>query len=208
MTIGPYQASKRLWYFLPMRDFFDTRRIGIIDELSNGIITRRTSKKQRILEVGCASGSNFIRPLADREDIELYGLDLKDYGLRQNNFEMVVADAERIPFPDVFFDLTVSIGVLEAIHPMEKLSRVILEILRVSKRYVVVVPTISSFLDPHTGTVRWQMKDCNRRRKEEFLKYMNDEAWLSFKGFSDARTRRFYYIPPILGNLAIYGERR
>jgi ubiquinone/menaquinone biosynthesis C-methylase UbiE len=167
-------------------------------------------QRRKILDLGCSTGKDLVTFLRDREDIEIVGLDLRDYGLRQSNFHMVLGDAVEIPFPNSYFDVTVSIGVLEHIKPIEKLANVINEINRVSKSYAVVVPSVSSVIEPHFARVFWQLRD--RSRKPVYpgtLIYMSDEAWLSFKGFKDAESRRFWHVPPFVSNLLIHrGERR
>lgn len=118
---------------------------------------------------------------------------------------MVVGDAAHIPFPDSFFEMAVSIGVLEHIMPIEKLARVAQEINRVSKSYVVVVPSVSSIIEPHFASLFWHLRD--RKKKPRYpgtLIYMNDEAWLAFGGFKNAKSCRLWHIPPIIANLAIY----
>ncbi len=136
---------------------------------------------------------------------ELWGLDIFDVGFRQEKFTFIQGDAENIDFPDKFFDVVISIGVLEHIVPIEKLAKVISEIERVSKAYCIVVPSISTIVEPHVWQVFWQLKSM-RSPKLSGLNYFSDEAWLSFKGFIDggAKVRRAYYLPPLISNLFIY----
>ncbi len=48
------------------------------------------------------------------------------------------------PFRDNEFDVAVSIGVFEHIRPMSKLVKASMEIARVSRRFLVVVPSIAT----------------------------------------------------------------
>ncbi len=59
-----------------------------------------TSKKLRILEIGCGDGKDVIQFLSDEEKYELYGLDIRESHIRQNNFTFCLCDAESIPFED------------------------------------------------------------------------------------------------------------
>ncbi|UZE95162.1 class I SAM-dependent methyltransferase [Alkalimarinus alittae] len=161
-------------------------------------------KYQRILEVGCANGKDFVQLCADNNEIEITGIDVDDYGLKQSNFSMIVSDAETIDFPDNYFDLTVSFGVLEHIQPIEKLARVIQEINRVSKKYVIVVPSVSTVIEPHSASLLWQLRSHEKKKSYSRLNYFSDEAWLQFEGFKDGKSKRFFHLPPVVSNLIIY----
>lgn len=179
------------------------RRLLSIEKVI-GIELFKGQRNLRILDVGVANGKDCIQLLSKQEHLELFGIDLVDSGLRQSNFTMLVADAEKINYPDNYFDLTVSIGVLEHIRPIEKLSRVIKEIDRVSKSFCVVVPSIATLFEPHVMRFRWQLQDYNRQVHNNYLSYLNDWAWLQFEGFSNAHTKRFSYVPVLIDNLFIY----
>ena len=58
-----------------------------------------------------------------------------------------------LSFEDNYFDCTVSIGVIEHITPIDKLNGMINEINRVSRNYIIIVPSISTFIEPHTGSI-------------------------------------------------------
>jgi ubiquinone/menaquinone biosynthesis C-methylase UbiE len=113
-------------------------------------------------------------------------------------------DAEDTLFKDKYFDLTVSIGVLEHIEPIEKLCKVITEIDRISKEYVVIVPNIITFLEPHTLRFFWQLRAIHSKKKYDALNFYSDETLLKFKGFSGAKITRFDYIPGLIKNTIIY----
>ncbi|KUK77282.1 MAG: Methyltransferase type 11 [candidate division WS6 bacterium 34_10] len=100
-------------------------------------------------------------------------------------------------------------GVLEHIEPIEKLCKVVSEIDRVFKEYCVVVPCINTVLEPHLKSLRWQLRDYNKKRRIEGVgvNYFSDDAWLKFDGFKDASIKRFWYIPGILLNIMIYKKK-
>lgn len=131
-------------------------------------------------------------------------MDVDKYDIQQANVRFIHGDAERIDFPDRYFDVLVSIGVLEHIEPIEKLCRVITEMRRVSKSYCVMVPSMGTILEPHTMRLRWQLRDRNKKPTIGNLNYYSDEVWTKFEGFRGAQTRRFWSIPCLSQGLAIF----
>jgi ubiquinone/menaquinone biosynthesis C-methylase UbiE len=180
------------------------RRYKLICKLIGQDLSNHGGKYTKILEVGCANGKDFVSFCKGNNAVRLTGIDIADYGLRQGNFKMVVADAEEIKYPDNYFDLTVSIGVLEHIQPIEKLAKVISEIDRVSKSFVVIVPAISTIIEPHTASIFWQLRSIGNKRRYSCLNYYSDDAWLQFSGFREAKVLRFFHLPPIITNLVLY----
>jgi len=168
-----------------------------MDHLLRGAI----SQADTILEVGCGFGRDFVKSM-DSSPAHIYGLDPFDSGLRQSNFTFVQGDVAEIPFEDGYFDVTLSLGVLEHIEPTEKLTVGIREIARVSKNYCMVVPCISTRFEPHFWEYRWQLKKPNDRQVN--VNYLSDRAWTRFEGFTGASTVRFDYIPGLITTLMIY----
>lgn len=199
------KLAKRLLYRYGAVKRLSARRLRIVDQLLARRLLANNSQAIRILEVGCATGKDFVRFFEGRPDRRITGLDLRDYGLRQDNFTMVRGDAAQMPFPDGHFDVTVSFGVLEHVAPIEKLSQAIKEIARVSKSYVVVVPSVSTLVEPHVARPIWQLRDHVRKPLYPgTLLYLSDEAWLAFEGFAGARSVHFAHVPLVVTNLAIY----
>lgn len=161
----------------------------------------------RILEIGCGNGQDFISHFSGMNHLQLFGMDIDDYGIRQQNFGFVHGDATNIPFPDGYFDLVVSIGVLEHIEPVSKLLEMTREIERVGRAYAVVVPSIATRLEPHTMVWRWQLKPRGSKRAVPALNYFSDEAWLQFDGFRSASIQTFDYLPILIKNTLIYKRR-
>ena len=193
------------WHKTSLARRFKQRRLKFVDKLTGGKISAiNDDGKKKILDVGCANGKDFMQFLTNRKDLELFGIDIEDLGFRSDNFKMIVQDAEHLDFPDNYFDITVSMGVLEHVQPIEKLSKVIKEIDRVSKSYFVMVPAISTLLEPHTGEFFWQLKDRNKKNHHPSLNYYSDDAWMQFEGFLEARTTRFSYLPLLKKDLWIY----
>jgi len=194
---------KRFLIGLEINKRLSKQRLSYVNDLVGCDLTD-ADKYRSILEIGCANGKDFVQFCSKNRDVQITGVDIRDYGLRQDNFVMTVADAESLDFVDDNFDLTVSFGVLEHIQPIEKLCRVISEIERVSKSYVVIVPAVSSIVEPHAASLLWQLRDHNKKKHYPYLNYFSDEAWLQFEGFKGAQTKRFFHFFPFVSNLVIY----
>lgn len=87
----------------------------------------------RILEVGCNEG-NQLCALQEMGFQQLYGIEIQDYALRKararlENAQLALATAFEIPYPDGFFDLVFTSGVLIHIAPAD-LPRALREIHR------------------------------------------------------------------------------
>lgn len=99
-----------------------------------------TYKPSTVLEVGCNAGNN-LKYLGSASKAECYGLDINKSALRKARIAMpglnlVYGKARDLPFKDRYFDLAFTCGVL--IHqPADSLRKVMSEVVRVSKRYVL-----------------------------------------------------------------------
>jgi ubiquinone/menaquinone biosynthesis C-methylase UbiE len=75
----------------------------------------------RVLDVGCAKGFLVKDLLAVCPGLEVCGIDISDYALRQAELEaqgrLALATADVLPFPDGAFDLVVSVNTL---HNLER----------------------------------------------------------------------------------------
>lgn len=97
---------------------------------------------KNVLEVGCNVGAN-LKPLQSLvAPHELYGIDVNLTALEEarrgslSGANLLYSTAKSLPFRDQFFDLTFTMGVL--IHqPEATLTRVMSEIVRCSRRYVL-----------------------------------------------------------------------
>ena len=205
MIIG---ALKRILYSIRAEKHLSKRRLKLINSLLQDKLLEPQKASLKVLDIGCATGKDFVCFFKDRKDVEITGIDLRDCGLRQSNFNLIVGDASKLPYPDSYFDITVSIGVLEHIAPMEKLSAVVKELNRVSKTYVVIVPSVGTIIEPHVAGLLWHLRNRNNKRPYfDNLLYMSDEAWLAFEGFKKAHSRRFWHIWPFVNNLVIYKDK-
>jgi ubiquinone/menaquinone biosynthesis C-methylase UbiE len=172
--------------------------------LEGRLLDRHWLNGKKILDLGCSVGRDFLRFFKDFNEVSLTGIDISPQNIQQSNVTFLQVDAEATPFKDKSFDLTVSIGVLEHIQPIEKLCKVIAEIDRISKEYIIIVPNISTFFEPHAVSFFWQLRAMNKKKNPGYpINYFSDEAWLQFTGFCDAEIKRFAYIPGFIKNTII-----
>lgn len=163
----------------------------------------------RVLEVGCANGKDFIQFLRNDPRFEVWGVDIQDCTPAAEEFRFILADAAALPFPDQSFDLVVSIGLLEHIEPMEKLCRVIQEFERVGRHQVSIVPSVSTLIEPHCCGLFFPLRLHRRMCAAQtgvplHLNFFTEHTWTKFEGFYDCKVKRFFYLPPLVRNTAIY----
>lgn len=155
---------------------------------------------QRVLEVGCGVGVDFMQFAAG---LDSTGIDISDV-TKVCDFAFEQADARSLRWPDRHFDAAVSIGVLEHIEPIEDLCRVTREIGRVAKKFCVIVPSNGTIIEPHTWSLGWSWRAIGKKPPAPYpLNFFSDETWLQFPGFAGASTSRFWHAPGIQ-NLMIF----
>ena len=96
-------------------------------------------RNARILEVGCNEG-NQLCALREMGFQNLYGIEIQDYALRKarlrlGDAQLALATAFEIPYPDGFFDLVFTSGVLIHIAPAD-LPKALREIHRCAGRFI------------------------------------------------------------------------
>lgn len=107
---------------------------------------------KRILDFGCAGG-DFLKMINNKNpDIETYGIDISSLQIDMAKYRVPKAifyhlkKNGKLPFPDNFFDATVSIGVLMYLSEGDLISQ-LSEIHRVSKKIVSVEYDTSYFTE-------------------------------------------------------------
>ncbi len=135
----------------------------------------------RILEVGCNIG-NQLGLLQEMGYSRLFGIDLQHYALssarrQYQNINLTVASALEIPFPDDYFDVVFTSGVLIHIAPSD-LPRAMAEIYPCTREYVWGF----EYYAP-------EMTEVQYRGHERLLWKMDYEA-LYLRNFPDLRSLR------------------
>ena len=205
--ISKYALSKTrgaiygFWLSTGLANILKRRRIKKLNQIFDGALFNE-GKSLKILEIGCGSGKDFIQ-FFKGSGHQLWGLDVFETGIVQDNFTFVNANANSIPFPDGYFDIVVSIGVFEHIAPIEDLCASISEAKRVSKKFCIMVPSISTIFEPHFWGILWQLSKM-KPGAPRGTNYFSDDAWSSFRGFAGATIKRVYYIPLMISNLFIH----
>ena len=160
------------------------------------------SGKLKILDVGCSYGHDALQFLNDGEKYSCWGVDIKPRIIDQDNVTFMQANARELPFEDKFFDIVITIGLLEHIEPIEDLAQVISELDRVGKHQLSVVPSVTTLIEPHTG--KWRLPLRLHNRSSVRLNFLSEFTWTKFKGFGNCKVKRFYYIFPWMKNTLIY----
>lgn len=112
------------------------------------------NKNDKILDVGCGKKDRSFRCF--NKENKIVGVDLYDHCLDiQKNFSYIKANAKDLPFKNKEFDIGISIGMFEHIHPHSDFLKALKEIERVSKKYAIVVPHRYCFIEPHFQLPFW-----------------------------------------------------
>ena len=138
-----------------------------------------------VLEVGCNRGHN-LAAISTLGDYELHGIDPCEYAIdiaRKSvpNAKFTTADAFSIPYPDSYFDLVFTTGVLMHIASRDlPLARA--EMCRVSKMHILVIEYDLSSSIPGVGKdPEWDV--ALRLGDIEYLVYRN--YGYAFSGFGE-----------------------
>ncbi|MGA9798436.1 MAG: pseudaminic acid biosynthesis-associated methylase [Terriglobales bacterium] len=115
------------------------KNFGVARSELNRRFLANLPRDARILEVGCNEG-NQLCALREMGFHQLYGIEVQEYALRRarnrlDNGRLALATAFEIPFPDGFFDLVFTSGVLIHIAPPD-LPKALGEIHRCAGAYI------------------------------------------------------------------------
>lgn len=115
------------------------RNYGITRREINERFLRDIPRDARILEVGCNVGTQ-LTLLEQMGFSQLHGIEIQSYALdraksKLPNAVLTQASAFSIPYPDLFFDLVFTSGVLIHIAPVD-LPQALSEIHRCSRRWI------------------------------------------------------------------------
>lgn len=175
---------------------------------------------EKILNLGSGKGYTFenfnkVNPIT--------GMDIfseKENIVKQKNFKYIQRKNNVLPFKDKEFDVVVSIGVLEHIQPEEAFLKTCEEIQRVGKKYLVIVPSLSTIIEPHYGfpffhlfpikmqeflQKKFNLKYIEENQKQsdyEKIRYLKRSHWE--KLFPNSSIKNYMHISFLVKNLIIY----
>ena len=133
---------------------------------------------KRILEIGCGEG--FL--LAEIKADEKFAIDISTQAIKiartKTQAQFSVALAERLPYAENYFDLIVSVGVMEHFLDADKALQEIKRVLRRGGHYVNLVHVrltfwnrlavkISKFFSPYPRPRRWSRAKMASRHKHK-----------------------------------------
>lgn len=195
---SPIGKYLKVWQQSRLANIFKKKRFEYIDGLVGGVI-RNSTVPLKILELGCGRGEDFIR-YAQPYGHQIVGLDINDrseISAIGENVTFVRGCITEQNFHDSQFDVVVSLGTLEHISPISYLDRITSEIARISRSYVIMVPSISTPIEPHTLSAFWQLRSSRVKKNANNLYFYSDETWQQFGGLSDSTVTHEWYIPGI-----------
>jgi hypothetical protein len=107
-----------------------------------------------VVDIGCGVDSRSFDTYVP-EDWKITGIDIvpeERVNHRHPRFSYIQQDAQDLSrFQDNEFDLAISIGMLEHITEETVFKRIVSEIRRVAKQYIVIVPYKYCWVEPHYG---------------------------------------------------------
>lgn len=109
-------------------------------------------KRERMLDMGCGYGG-LAKLIADSLGVqEVYGVDKDDHRLskaKEKGLQVCKLDLERnsLPFPDDYFNLVTSFGVLEHLACFDNLVKEAYRVLKVQGLFLVSTPNLGSWIN-------------------------------------------------------------
>ena len=156
------------------------------------ILKEKAQNKKRVLDVGSGDGTR-LKLL--KVKAQMYGLDISEAAIssarkKYPTINFIEADAEKIPFPNSYFDLTYTAFCLEHFISPEK---VIFEMIRVTKKNGQII-----FICPNYGSPLINSPSTKHPRILKFIKILNLEIQHLF-GLND-KTIHWEKIQPKIAN--------
>jgi SAM-dependent methyltransferase len=154
----------------------------IYDRFVEGELTK--GQEFRILDIGCCTG-DALKMFNRRNNLELYGIDIRDEKQEGYVFKECDLETDKIPFEDNTFDFIYSKSVLEHVKNTDNFISESLRVLKPGGVFVGMCPDWGSqyknYWDDYTHVkpfTRKGLRDC-----------------LKIHGFEDADCEYFYQLP-------------
>ena len=135
----------------PIRKVLAYRRRARVDFMLSKVTIANSMK---IIDIGCGIDSRSFDEYVP-ENWEILGVDIlpcESVRHRHPRFSYIQQDAQDLSrFRDHEFDLAVSIGMLEHVTEVRAFKRIVSELRRIAKQYIVIVPYKYCWIEPHYG---------------------------------------------------------
>jgi len=160
--------------YSPFAQSFSKTRFSIWQEVQdflNGL-----GSKKKVLDVGCGNGKNMLY----RKDLEMFGIDNCPEFVticHTKNLNVVLADILEIPFPNEYFDSTMSIAVIHHLKTFKERCNALQEMIRVTKKGGQLFITL------------WQQFGLQGCTKKKITELGNGDYLVPFGNY-----KRFYHI--------------
>ena len=166
---GGYGYSPRFW----------------TDTVAHIVDVYSLSNASKILDIGCAKGYMMYDLSLLIPEAEIKGVDIsqyaKDHAIEPMKENIVVSNANNLPFPDDYFDLVIAINTL---HNLTKIDCIeaFREIIRVSKKDTFIMNDAWKDDKGKRAMLKWNLTA---------LTYMSCDEWLNF--FKEVEYKGDYY---------------
>ena len=166
---GGYGYSPRFW----------------TDTVAHIVDVYSLSNDSKILDIGCAKGYMMYDLSLLIPEAEIKGVDIsqyaKDHAIEPMQENIVVSNANNLPFPDDYFDLVIAINTLHNL-PLIDCKQAFREINRVTKNNSFVMNDAWKDDKGKRAMLKWNLTA---------LTYMSCDEWLNF--FKEVEYKGDYY---------------
>ncbi|SUZ95327.1 uncharacterized protein METZ01_LOCUS48181 [marine metagenome] len=166
---GGYGYSPRFW----------------TDTVAHIVDVYSLSNDSKILDIGCAKGYMMYDLSLLIPEAEIKGVDIsqyaKDHAIEPMKENIVVSNANNLPFPDDYFDLVIAINTLHNL-PLIDCKQAFREINRVTKNNSFVMNDAWKDDKGKRAMLKWNLTA---------LTYMSCDEWLNF--FKEVEYKGDYY---------------
>lgn len=161
---GGYKYNKKYWYKVAE---------DIVDYYN---LTENSS----ILDIGCAKGFLLYDLKLIIPKLRVFGIDTSSYAIRNSlkkiKKNLMVGNANKIPFNDNTFDLVLSINTLSELD-IQDCRKALREIERVKKKNSFITVNTWDNISQKENFYKWNVSGITNKSKTDWLKIFNQEGY-------------------------------
>lgn len=137
----------------------------------------KLDNNSKILEIGCAKGYLIKEFKNLLPKSKIYGVDISEYAIsnahKKIKENLIIANANSLPFKRKFFDLTISINSLHNLLNLKEMKKSFAEIKRVSKKNMFV--SLGTYENEKEKKIldEWAVLATTYMSKKNWLKFFN-----------------------------------